>query len=220
MKWNSAFLVALLVVGAVGVSTAPPAAAQQPADTLSYGLFRARVPVAFVRGLFVSQVVAVRTGPDSAVTGAAGAADSIILPPINLKGYSLAFDAWGTTSTNTSNAKSVVVKMLAAGATTTIDSMESKKGGINWHSHCELTIRNANSGAATGDSTQVLSCTHIGSGDSSTTATAAPLVTTLKLVPAATGNVFRIVNSTGTAKGDVVVTRLLVTGYPGGRVNP
>jgi len=210
----------LLVLCCTAAWAARPAAAQSSADTLSYGLFRARVPVAFVRGLFVAQVVATRTGPDSAVTGSNGIADTLILPAINLKGYSLAFDAWGTTSTNTSNAKSVVVKMVAAGATTTIDSMESKKGGITWHSHCELTIRNANSGAATGDSLQVLSCSHIGSGDSSTTASAAPLTTTLKLVPQGTANVLRIVNSTGTAKGDVVVTRLVVTGQPGGRVNP
>jgi hypothetical protein len=206
-----------LVVALAASAIAAPLAAQSPPDTLRYGLFSGTKPVAYVKGAYVSRVLITRTGPDSAPNSTA-LADSVLLPALAIRGYGVRFVASGTASA--SNQKSVVLNFTAAGATTRLDSLQMKVGGGQWRIECQLIVRNPTSGVTTGDSTQVLSCSHSGSADSSTTASAAPLTSTVKMVAGQTSNRFRLYNGIGTAKGDVVVTGIVVTASPGGLVNP
>lgn len=206
-----------LTILALALVAAAPLAAQGNADTLRYGLYGSArsIPTAFVRGQYVVRNSETRTGPDSAPASTANA-DSVLFPTSGIKGYSISVDAWGTAST--SNAKSLVVTLQGAG-TTKLDSLQFKTGGGTWRVHCDFVVRNATSGAATGDSTQAAICWHNGSADSSTTSAAAPLTTTAKFIATSAANAIAFHNATGTAKGDVVVSGVVVKVSGGGNTN-
>lgn len=208
-------LLTALALAAVTFGSSAPAAAQTTIDTLRVGLFwRSNTPNAFIAGARFARAEFVRVGPDSSPASTA-AADSIPLHAMAIRGFTEYVEIRGSSSA--SNAKQVVVRFTAAGATTTIDSLQLKTGGGNWQTRCVFAVRNA---VPTTDSTQVVTCSHLGSADSSTTSTAAPLTMTLKMIPSATTNYFSVRNTAGTAKGDIIVQLIRVEDLAGGRVNP
>lgn len=211
MKQLRTFLTVLAALVTVGGSVA---VAQQTPDTTRIPLYRyTNAPAFYYSGRNFVRSSVVRTGPDSAPASTANA-DSIFLQASALSGYTLRYNIFGSASA--SNAKSVVVTFTAAGATTTIDSLQMKTGGGRWFTTCYVTVRNA---TPTTDSTQVVWCSHTGSADSSTTSSAAPLTTTVKMIPSATSNKIAVHNATGTAKGDVVVHQIIMETLPAARVN-